>query len=224
MSYGDILEATLGDLKAKQKDITKLFPEFYSRVEDVRLKGGIRLVDMDENGWTFQVKSVSEKESTWYDVQVLFGGVREVVGHHAMNKNMWTKGKDKVDVRKVAEEVMYNVDIKLKCSCPADLYWGAQYIRSQQPLDANTPPPENRPPVVRNPGQHGAYCKHIQLVINLLPMYGGTFAKWLGDYWMQHIQDIEQKARREGSDLKGRAEEISKEEISPEEQQKVEEQ
>jgi hypothetical protein len=205
-----INEATLKDLEDAQKSITKLFPEFYSRVEAVRLSGGIRMVGKDERGWDFIVHSA--KEDKWYPVRVNFDGVREVIAHHAKNKSLWTKDKGKINARSLAGEVMYNVDIKVKCGCPADLYWGSQYIRSQEPLDANFPPKEERPPVERNPKQHGSMCKHLQVVINLLPMYEGTFAKWLKEYFGADLTKTEQAARREGNELKDRAEEVQTEE------------
>jgi hypothetical protein len=111
----EISEATLKDLENKQRDIVLLFPEFYSRVEAVRLSGGIRMVGKDEKGWDFIVHSA--KEDKWYPVRIDFGGVREVIAHHAKNKSLWTKDKSRVNTRSLAGEVMYNVDIKVKCGC-----------------------------------------------------------------------------------------------------------
>lgn len=197
LDYWEILnEATLQDLLKKQNsEILKLFPKYYDRVSALKLKGGAHMVDMDEHGWYFKVKSFSEKLVNEYDVTILFNGVMDVLEYAAKDSETWTKNNT-IDIRKIAYDVMRNVDIQIKCSCPADLYWGKQFIRTKHSLGAMVPPGETRPPKVRNPHEWGAVCKHEGLVLNLLPMYAGTFSKWLKEYWLQHIQDLERKLRR----------------------------
>lgn len=191
----NIFEATLGDLKKAQKGIDKLFPEFYDRVDTVRMKGGIRLKEMKKGEWHFQVHSGTD-DSKWYDVVVTWKGVPEVIGFAAKDPNVWKKGKTGVNLRKMADIALYNVDVQVRCSCPADIFYGGFYKRSQKDLDALVPPPEDRFPIVRNPKLRGAFCKHIQLIMNLLPLYGGTFAKFLKTYYLDDIVRVERGARK----------------------------
>lgn len=74
-------------------------------------------------------------------------------------------------------------------NCPADLYWGGQYIRTQK--SAKYTEPENRAPNVRNPKQYGAMCKHLQLVFDLLPHYGQTMASYLKKHYKKLIKGTE---------------------------------
>lgn len=78
-------------------------------------------------------------------------------------------------------------------NCPADLYYGGQYIRTQR--KAKYTDPENRPPVIRNPKQYGAYCKHTQLVMDVLPMYGGTMARYLATEYEKQVEKFEKRAK-----------------------------
>jgi hypothetical protein len=194
----EIIEATYGDIKKKQADVVKLFPPFYDRVDAVRLKGGMKMVGMDKSGWAFQVHSGTDEGNKWYDVTLKFLGVPEVLRYASKEVGIWKKEQTGVNLSKLAQAVMYNVDIRVKCSCPADLYWGKHYIRSQEPMDAMVPPPEDRYPIVRNPKLYAAHCKHIQLVMNLLPMYHGTFAKWLKTHYLSDIVSAEKVAKKEG--------------------------
>jgi hypothetical protein len=193
----NINEATFGDLKKKQKDITQLFPSFFDRVESVRLKGGVRMVKETKDYWEFQIHS-GTKEDTWYTVRVWFKGIPEVLRYASKESGAWKSDQSGVNLSKISRQVFYNCDIKFRCFDPSDLYWGFQYVRSQPDVDAINPPPEDRYPIVRNPRLRGAYCKHVQLLLNLLPMYIGTFSKWLKKYYLSDISNAEKFAKKEG--------------------------
>jgi hypothetical protein len=195
-------EADVADLLRKQKSITRLFPKFYDRVKAVAAQGGIRLVatgrDRDNMGvWSFKVHS-GTKSGVWYDVTLRFMDMLHVLNALIPNKKYWKVDGSGVDMRKIAPDVYNMVQIQTKCECPADLYWGKQYIRSKPKYDANVPPPEDRPPVVRNPHEYGAFCKHTQMLVNLLPMYNMTFAKFLAKYYGDTIMNLEKEARKSG--------------------------
>lgn len=199
MDFFDLMdelnEAAVGDLLRKQKSITKLFPKFYDRVKAVAGRGGIRPVSQGKNEWVFKVHS-GTKDGVWYDVTVRFLNILALLNAYADEKDMWREDESGLDRGKLARQIYLNVKLQTRCSCPADLYWGKQYIRSRPGLDANVPPPEDRPPVVRNPHEYGAFCKHTQLMVNLLPLYRGSFAKFLEKYWGKELMELEKTARK----------------------------
>lgn len=67
-------------------------------------------------------------------------------------------------------------NIRLWCGCPSFLYWGYQYILTV--LDASIYP-EERYPEIRNPGERGSVCKHLNRILRVLPFYSGHIAKEL---------------------------------------------
>jgi len=82
-------------------------------------------------------------------------------------------------------------------NCPADTYYGGDYIRSQPKYQAKYGDQENRPPDKRNPKQYGAHCKHIQALYKSLPWYKTTMAQWLKKEYGSVIQKAEKKASAE---------------------------
>lgn len=80
-------------------------------------------------------------------------------------------------------------------NCPADLYWGSEYIKTQR--SAQFGHEEDRSPDIRNPHQYGALCKHGELVFEVLPMYVGTFAGFLKKFWNETITDIVDATQKE---------------------------
>jgi hypothetical protein len=145
-----LLEADLATIDQRQKSITQLFPKFYQRVKAVASKGGVRLIGSDDKGWKFKVHS-GTKDSTWYDVNVWFEGVPQAL-------NAVFKDRGELDLASMAIQIMRTCGIKISCACPAALYWGSDYILSQDDLKAKIPPEELRPPDIRNPNKHGAMC------------------------------------------------------------------
>jgi hypothetical protein len=61
-------------------------------------------------------------------------------------------------------------------NCPAFHYWGYKYIMTQ--LGASLSP-ENRPPDEKNPKRKGTVCKHLALVLRVLPFWWNDIASAL---------------------------------------------
>lgn len=193
--FHELFEATFGQLNRKQKSVTRLFPDFFTnpvKVKGVIEKGGVRLQGIDKDKWTFTVHSGTE-EDLWYDVVVRWKNVEKDVERLVSDRRNWTKDKKRADLKKVAAKLFQSGNVELECTCPADLYWGKHYIRSQDKYQAKYGDPETRYPEVRNPKLYGAYCKHIQVLMRTLPFYKSTIANWLGKEFKDLI------ARAEGS-------------------------
>jgi len=191
-----IQEATLSQLKRKQQSVTKLFPDFYSnpdKVPGIARRGGIKMKDMDKDKWEFQIHSGSE-DGLWYDAVIKWKNVGPDLERAVMDRRNWTKKKDRVDLNKVSTLLMKKLDVELSCSCPAMLYWGKDYILSQDKYRAKYGEP--RSPDIRNPKQYGAYCKHLTNLQRVLPFYKGTMSQWLKQYYGDVIKKAEDKARK----------------------------
>lgn len=70
--------------------------------------------------------------------------------------------------QEVAKLIVWSGHVKLHCTCPSFLYYGFQYILSQL---GNSIYPEDRPPHIRNPGQRGIVCKHLNRSLKAFPFY-----------------------------------------------------
>lgn len=202
-------EASINDLKRKQRTISWLFPTFHDRVVSIGNMGGVRLVNMDDDNWDFKVHSGTKKD-VWYDCVIHFVNVNDTIKKLVMDRRLWTINKDKVDLRKLATEFSENVSVKIVCSCPADLYYGGHYIRSLPRYDAKYTNPERRIPRIRNPRMYGSYCKHLSAVIKAFPFYNNTIAKWLNQFYGKEIEEYSELARKEFGIIKSGAEELSK--------------
>jgi len=187
-------EVTYSQLARRQSDIGRLFPTFKDRVRAVGGRGGVRLVDMKPQVWSFKVTS-GTKPGVRYDVHFKFENLKPVVRESVGKLRNWKQDRSGVDLRKLAIDVMFNSDLKAFCSCPADLYYGGHYIRTR--MGAKYTRPERRPPNKRNPRQYGAYCKHVALVMEVLPMYSGTIASWLRRFYSRDIERAEAAVRRD---------------------------
>ena len=93
-----------------------------------------------------------------YKVQVLLPGIGQLL-------------RDKSKVMLMRDRVLKAVsdmDILAYCPCPADLYWGYNFIANQR--KAMIPKYKTTiPPNVRNPRRRGIICKHLDLVLRTLP-------------------------------------------------------
>jgi len=227
-----IQELNYSGLKRKQGSITRLFPTFPDRVKDVGGRGGVRLVDQRLGLWHFKVHS-GTKAGVWYDDYVKFKDVESLLEKLVKNRKLWKEDKSGVDLRKLAHEFLYKADLQVKCSCPAFQYWGPAYILSLGRYDAKYTDPENRPPRIRNPKQYGAYCKHLEAIMKVLPFYDSTMARYLNEHYGAVIKAYEEAARREFGWIKKvavglakRKEEepkkkvVHKKEVPPEEEEK----
>lgn len=189
--FGKILEYTYNDMVRKQMSVTRLFPQFPDRVKAVAHHGGVRLKEMFPETWHFTVTSGTQ-DGLRYDVYVKFKNIYEQLKKFVPNQKLWKKDKSGVDYRKLAAEVLNNVDLETSCSCPATLYWGQDYIRTQK--KAQYGEPEDRRPKIRNPREYGSLCKHGDLVFEVLPAHTTTFASHLKKYFSKTVAQIEQAA------------------------------
>jgi len=210
--HENVKEATLSQLARKQKSITRLFPDFFSnpiKVRGVVSRGGVRMSGMDKDTWHFKIHSGSE-EGTWYDAHVRWKNIGPDLERLVADRRNWNRAKTKIDLRKLAAKFFKTADVELECSCPADLFWGKHYIRSQDKYRAKYGEPENRPPDIRNPKKYGAYCKHLQVLMRVLPFYKSTMANWLKREYKGVIARAERKARREAGKYKAAAKALAK--------------
>ena len=178
-------ELDYGGFKSKQKSITKLFPKFPERKKAIYANGGIRLSEQFPEVWWFKVAS-GTKTGVEYDVYLHFKNLPATIKQFVANKDLWTKDQTAVNYNLLAPEVFNVVDFAMDCSCPADLYWGPEYLKTQR--QAQFGDQENRPPKVRNPKQYGLVCKHQDDVLERLPFYTGDFAKFLKTFYDKEIQ------------------------------------
>lgn len=186
-------EVSYAGLVRKQSDIGRLFPTFKDRVRAVGNHGGVRLVDMKPLVWSFKVTS-GTKPGVRYDVHFKFKDIKPIIRQSVEDMKNWKQDRSGVDMRKLAIDVMFDANLQVFCSCPADLYYGGHYIRTH--IGAKYTRPENRPPNKRNPKQYGAYCKHVALVMEVLPMYSGTIASWLRRFYSRDIERVENVVKR----------------------------
>jgi len=193
--FNELNEATFDTIRRKHRSINKLFPDFAAKTKGVERNGGLRLVSMDKNRWTFKVHSGTKKD-VWYEDHILFKGVEEVLKKVVMNRRLWSKSGDKADMRQVAHEFMKKVDVEVSCTCPAFRYWGPSYILSLSKYSAqySMDNPETRAPNVRNPRKYGAVCKHLDRVLKVMNFYGTTITKWLVQFYGDEIARWEKTA------------------------------
>jgi len=196
LRYGPVEEATLGDIHRKQRSVSMLFPTFDDRVKNVQLMGGVRLKDMDDDNWHFEVHSGTKKD-VWYDCTLHFKDIQDQLERLVKDRRLWVEDRSRVDLRKLAAAFIEKVNVQVFCSCPAFLYYGSSYILGRPKYDAKYTDPENRPPRHRNPKQYGAVCKHYQNVLKALPFYTGTIAKWLRDVYARDIAGYQKEAMRD---------------------------
>ena len=212
MSINSIVEQILDELtynrlKTKQKSIGKLFPEFGQRVTAVKDNGSIEMKEMMPEFWHFSVAS-GTKKGVSYDVYVQFNDIPEMIKKYAGDKSLWKKDGSGPSYNLLAAEILNHVDMKLSCSCPADLYWGGAYIKTQR--DSQFGRQEHRPPNIRNKRQYGAYCKHTELVMRLLTGWTSTFASFLKKYWSDEVDDTVALLAQQRAEIGAVADELGK--------------
>lgn len=199
-----LFEATLSQVARKQKSITRLFPDFFTnpiKVKGVIDKGGLRMTGMEGDTWQFQIHSGSD-EGTWYDANVRWKNIVPNLQRLVADRRNWNRAKTKIDLKKLAAKLFKSSDIELSCSCPAQLYYGGDYILSLDKYRAKYGDPEGRSPVKRNPKEYGAHCKHLQALMRALPFYKSTMANWLKKEYGKVIQQAEKEASGEAEKFK----------------------
>jgi hypothetical protein len=191
--FSNLVEAVLNELKyndwkKNQSSIKKLFPNFPARVQAVANAGGLgdKLAVQDPETWMFTVASATGKGE--YAVWFHFKNIPEMLEKWVPVKTLWNKAGTYVDHNKLAQEVLYEVDMDSDCDCAADTYWGSEWVKTQ--MDAQYGDEQNIPPVVRNPHGYGIMCKHAHLVWQKLPIWLSNFSNHLKVYWKDEIADI----------------------------------
>lgn len=207
--YGILNELNYNGVMRKQASIGKLFPTFPQRVRDVAAQGGVTLVEKMPDTWHFKVPS-SKGDGVKYDVYVRFVNLEEMLKKYSADKRLWNKAGTKVNYTLLASEVLNSVDIETDCACPADLYWGPEYIKTQR--GAQYDHEENRPPKKRNPKEYGIICKHGELVFEVLPMYTTTFSEFLRLYWVDVIENSVEAASKDMTGFRKAADELGRRE------------
>lgn len=82
-------------------------------------------------------------------------------------------------------------DLKVHCTCPAFNWWGYRYILTQ--LDAAIYPQPIEPDE-RNPRRRGTICKHLAVVLRVLPFWWTNIA---GDWRKQGFEEFGRVAEPE---------------------------
>ena len=142
---------------------------------------------MEKDKWFFKVHSASTSGKT-YKVAIKFRNILNLLFKALRDEKIWKEGQEEIDYRKLAIEIFPELDMEIGCECPAFQYWGGAYILTKRGSKYGRP--ETRRPKIRNPHEYGAFCKHIQLVQDLLPMYASTFSKYLKQTYAKEIAEL----------------------------------
>lgn len=215
-------EVNFKGIVRKQRSINRLFPDWPDKVKGIANLGGLRMRSSNPDEWFFKIHS-GTKSDVWYDVHLRFKNVDELLGKHVKDRRLWVRDKSKVDMRKLSKKMLYGLDLQIDCSCPAALYWGPDYILSLGKYDAKYGRREIRPPKIRNPKQYGIVCKHLQNLLNVLPWYESTMAKWLNEFYGDKIRELEGRAKEEFGWVKKAGVELGKKKEETEEEGEKEE-
>lgn len=129
------------------------------------------------NTLKFEIKSSHYGEkvkggtnATKYNIFVLF-------------EDFYTIGKDKdIDFEDAIDYAIEWGDIHIRCTCPAQLYWGYSYLGTQLKYLYGIPR-ENRFPKIRNPNLKGTVCKHDDAVIQWILKHKDIVAKLFATYY-----------------------------------------
>lgn len=80
---------------------------------------------------------------------------------------------DDFKAHEAARMLFWVGNVEVFCSCPSFIYYGYKYICTV--IDSSLYP-ENRKPVIRNPGEQGVVCKHLRKTFQVMPFYLGDMA------------------------------------------------
>ena len=192
-----INEEPLPKMVRKQSSVYKLFPKFDQRVDGVEKAGGIHLYKEEPKLWHFKVNSATTP-GLKYDILVYFSDLEKIIAKWAPNKTIWKDDDSGVDLRHLAGKILTDADLKIKHNCPSWLYHGFKYIATQRGdiLTHDEEEGEFRPPKEKNPHEYGLGCKHMALLLDVLPFYGDDMAKHLGKFFAKEIAKAEKGAQK----------------------------
>lgn len=89
-----------------------------------------------------------------------------------------SKGKN---LNKILNNAFKNYDLKLGCTGESFKYYGYAYLLTKEYDSIHPKFRENRKPDVRNPKRQGIICKHLDLVLRVLPFNQGKIIKEIKD-------------------------------------------
>jgi hypothetical protein len=115
---------------------------------------------------------------------------------------MYLIGVPEVTVIKLIKQLFLKSDWKFGCICKAQLYFGYQYILTQEKSQLG--PEEHRPPVKNNPKKFGVSCKHLHVSCiyfynNMDKIIKGLIPHILKKYGIKHVGGSEQVLKKIGS-------------------------
>ena len=153
-------------LELNYRDLRGRAPEYLNTREKSRETKGTQYQNIKGDTITFKTKS---------DTGV--GTYTEKVKLLDLRKFLRSENTTKDAVKKALLG-----DIQVSCSCPAWKFWGYQYIGTKEKYAIE---PERRSPKIRNPQLKGSICKHLDVVLYVLPFLHSRITKELRQmrYW-----------------------------------------
>ena len=149
-----------------------------------------------------QTNSFSVKNRPGCAPQLLDSNPQDLYLHYNVKCNLSTSdpaGHDvrvHFDVSKVEkEQKSKDLDVRVSCSCPAFLYWGAQWNLHQRDGLEGTPRPELTAPTERlDLRSHFVICKHCKAVMErVLPSVQHNVVNLLREKEMEEIKERKKK-------------------------------
>jgi len=134
------------------------------------------LVGMKGNILTFSTKSGTDPANRWIQkVQVLglARALRPVLDGYAGAKAL-------APIQRALKG-----DIKVACACPAQKYWGFQYIGTVEGYHLGGK--QTHAPDIRNPKRKGSVCKHLVKVLQVLLFQGARVTSLANKQYIEPV-------------------------------------
>lgn len=127
--------------------------------------------------------AVFEIKSSQYGKQTSKGTIATKYKIFVLFEDFYTIGKDKdINFYDSIDYALNFGDVHIRCTCPAQLYWGYAYIGTKLRYLYGIPR-ENRFPKVRNPDVRGTICKHADKVIQYCLSHKEQLADLFAEYY-----------------------------------------
>lgn len=172
--FNSLVEYNLSKLKSRND------PKFLKQDKRKKRLPSTRFVDISSDTLLFRTWSAehSSNHKEYTERIKMKNLIPKLVELKKKNKKI--KRQQIVDTIK---KEMLSGDLEIFCSCPAFLYWGFRFISTK--YDAIIQKyAEHRYPIIRNPNLRGMYCKHMALVIDVLPFVTSKVSKKFYDKYM----------------------------------------